>query len=236
MSEAYIIAVHTGPAETGAPVLTEILLQSVGIQPRRVQDIHWVGWQGLSTAHADLEIGASTALFHWPETPLMTHHLLHSLARIIEAGERDIIVLGQFNPNREAAVLLLASPVIVGRYNLLPRARLSKRLVHPTAGFLAAARFALEVKEPQEDEETTVPAEPVELSWLAAAAPFGSGELKDIFPGASWLLPGTAEPAVDDLCMLVHLLNRLEERRQGYGMLVSESPWGTTMGTLIERI
>jgi hypothetical protein len=249
MTEAYIISARTSPVDLAAleddpaQLLTRNLLDSVGIPARRVQEIYWVGLEevlkqdGQKIASAQQESGSGTAVFLWPQSPLLAHHTLHALARTIEAGERDMIILGQLGNNLEGAVLLLASPVVVGRYNLLPRARIGKRIVHPSAGFLGAAHSALETRaEESEDEETAVSPGAADVSWLAAAAPIGSEPLEKVFPAADWLLPASTEAPAFDLFLLVCLLKRLEEMRQPCGMLVSASSWGTTMGTLIERI
>lgn len=125
MFEAYRIVSQVEPLQGN--LLWSALEQRAHTRLRGVQEVHAIGG-GLAGCLTEIALASpGAALYSWQEQPLLAHILLHNAARALESGERDLIVLLQAG-GENAAALLLASPAAVGRYNLLPRARMSLRL------------------------------------------------------------------------------------------------------------
>jgi hypothetical protein len=155
MSEAYLIAISFGKlsplsdishVEQVRPIL-QSLFQKSGVPARRVQEIHWHGgddefwFNGLGRLAG---LPPEVAGFHWPATALLAHTQLQNMARTIEAGGRDLVILAQ-ETSGQVVTMLLASPSAVGIYNLSPRACLGHKLAVSSApdGLLKTAFLAL---------------------------------------------------------------------------------------------
>jgi len=233
--EAYLIAAARGPLQSLSarphieqvqPILDE-LLKTSGAPARRVQEIHWHGggdeyWlSGLGETYG---FANEMARFFWPVTPLLAHTLLHLTARVLISGERELVILAQ-ETGEQAAALLLASPAAVGRYNLVPRARVGAKLALSSTpnGLLAAARAALE----------SAGQEMGDVRMLAAARRINT--TGDPFPGAQWISPGPELPS-GDFFLLAELVKRLEQEKQQCGLLISTGPQKSGLVTLLERV
>ncbi len=260
MSEAYLIAATHGNVSSLSshshagqvrPILQELFKKS-GAPARRVQALHWHGgdqefW--LSSLDSSPRFGElqetmlgflpEMARYQWPAVPLLVHYALQSTARAIEDEDADLVLLAQ-ETGDQAVALLLASPAVVGIYNLSPRARISRKLALSSApdGLLKAACIALN----KPVRETPVPdadqPNPADVQWLAAAkrlAPAQSPSQDEYFPGARWLLPGKELPP-GDLFLLCALVDRLEGEKAQRGLLLSEGPQKSGLVTVVERI
>ncbi len=251
MSEAYLIAANQGSlnpfssqphAEQIRPVLQELFEKS-GCAPRRVRQLHWHGgdqefW--LASLGQTFGFAPDLARYQWPSLPLLAHSSLQGIARTIEAGDTDLVLLAQ-ETGDQLVVLLLASPSAVGLYNLSPRACLRHKLAVSGApgGLLQAARAALQKasQKPAEEDpagEGESKRETITVQWLAAARRMGAAQ-DAAFPGARWVTP-SAEIPPGDLFLLHALVKRLEEEKEQYGLLISEGPYRSGQATLLERI
>lgn len=270
MSEAYLIAavkaeVSSFSIQTHAgqvrPALQELFSAS-GLPARRVQALHWHGGEDdfwLSALAPSSKAGKlqepslgfspEAAFFQWPVMPLLAHTSLHSAARAIEDDDAGAVVLAQ-ETGGQVVILLLASPAVVGVYNLSPRAVIRQKLVlsSASAGLVQAAWNALQKARPedaaQEQEEagseTTTGDDPAAgILWLAAAKRLeglaAAGSPGGPFPGARWLQPGP-NTAPGDLFFLLALLDCLEAQNAPRGLLLSEGPLKSGLGTLLERV
>jgi len=247
MSEAYLIAAtqgnvssfsslsHAGQVE---PIL-QTLFEKSGVPPRRIREIHWHGgdeefW--LSSLGQTLGFAPDLARFQWPTVPLLAHSALQNIARSIEDGEADLVLLAQETAG-QAVVLLLASPGAVGVYNLSPKARIGQKLALSSApnGLLKAACVALNKVDRESAEQDAEPPGAVNMQWLASAKRLDAPSAEEIFPGARWVKPGEETPP-GDLFLLRALVTRLEEEKAQRGLLLSEGPQKSGLVTLVERI
>lgn len=242
MSQAFLIAANQGEnsALSGVPLADQVrpmlldLFNRAGLQPQRLQEIHWCGgdpdyW--LTSLIEQVGFSVDIARFQWPVAPLISHFVMQNAARSIETGARDLILLSQVSGDRVAA-LLLASPAAVGRYNLAPRARIaacfsigldSKQRAGSPEAFLESGRSVIE----KNGEDLA------EVHLLAAERPPSNKAVGEVFPSASWLNPSVRG---GDYALLDALVSRLEEEKQHFGLLLSTGPQNTGLATLVERV
>jgi hypothetical protein len=233
--EAYLVASAHGAVQTisgrsryeqSQPILRDLL----GDNPqaaRRVQEIHWHGgedeyWLG-RLGEAD-GFGPGLARFFWPVTPLLTHTLLHSAARAIESGERELIILAQ-ESSGQAVILLLASRGAVEQYQLSPRTRIGRKIAL-TGGqdaLLPAARSALESA--GQDLQS--------LRLLGTARKLGGAEAS--FPGSDWVIPGP-DLLGGDFFMLAAMDKMMEEKHLPAAALISYGSQKSGLLTVLERL
>lgn len=208
-------------------------------------------------------------LFTWQAGGLLDHFVLQSVARGLKTGSRDIVLVVQDwwdetlpEPAQAAAALLLASPAVVGRYNLMPLAHLrwmvslaapgTEMLVTVAAvlGEQSAAEQETErrrLEEAQAALQSSVTAAslpdiahdylpgPGAISWLASGVPFEVSDVNSVFPQARRLL--ALPPAASGDCFLLDsLLKALTNSRQQWGLLLSAGQERNALATLIERI
>jgi hypothetical protein len=151
----------------------------------------------------------------------------------METGEADLVLLAQ-ETGDQAVVLLLASPAVVGEYNLSAQVRIQRKLALSSIpdGLLTSAWAALSKPGQEESEQPNVAG----VQWLAAAKrlwqPSPAG---DSFPGAKWIQPDKELPP-GDLFLLSALADRLEAEKAQRGLLLSEGPQKSGLVTLVERI
>jgi hypothetical protein len=261
MLEAYLIAAIRGTISSlpGDPragqawrILRE-LLGKTGVPARRVQALHWHGgdegsWiSSLCHSPRDGEsqkpapgFPPKAALFQWPAAPLLAHASLQSVARAIEAGDTDLVILAQ-ECGGQVVACLLASPALVGIYNLSPQAVIRRKLASSSAdgGLIKAAATAL--PHAGRDGDEPEPAGPcaAEVEWLAASSrPEPSSQAissEDGFPAARWLDLDPEDPT-GDLFLLLALLNRLGKEKARWGLLLSEGRQRSGLATCLERI
>lgn len=250
MSEAYILACVA--VEGLAQAALHSLLERTSIPANRVQEMHWFIPPTPPLGELDgglTEIATNAAILQWSSGSALEHYVLQSTARALQCGERALIVLGQSWENQSTA-LLLSSPSAVGRYNLLPKARISARFSISAApdtvlGETAAAIQALAARqaktedEPEEDEFPT----PDHIHWIASTLPgHDKINLAEHFSQARWLPAESPAAGGGDCFLLNGLLHALEENRQQWGLLISAAAQQTgnlpitTLVSLIERL
>jgi hypothetical protein len=251
-SEAYLIAAAQGAvqafsgrghAQQVRPTL-EALLGGAGVPPRSVQEIHWHGGDDeywLGSLDESFGFAPDVARFQWPVTPLLVHYVVQSSARAMEAKDRELVIVAQ-ETGGQVCALLLASPVVVGRHNLSPQARVARKfsLSSRPGGLIPAAMAALEKADRLEAEQATedevaaseLP-QPGVVQWCATARKGLPG--MESFRGAQWLLPGGDLPS-GDLFLLAALSARLAESKAPRGMLLSEGSQKAGLATVLERV
>lgn len=226
----YLAGAARGPVQSlsGQPRVAQVepvlkkLLDGAGVKTDAIQEIHWLGgddefWlSGLGRAAG---FAPGLARFQWPAVPLLAHTILQSAARVVEAGEKDLVILAQ-EAGGEAELLLLASQEAVQNGHLVPIARIGfKRAVSAVPdGLLPAAQSALAA------------AGQPDIQWLAAARQIAAGSA---FSAAQWLYPGADLPS-GDLFLFSALAARLAQENARYGLLVSEGPQKSGLVTLLE--
>lgn len=231
--EAYIVAAELGAVQplSAAPRSEQVrpildgLLKTSGVSARDVQEFHWHGGEDeywLNRLGEAQGFSPDMVRFFWPVTPLLPHSIFHLSARAIEAGDRDLIFLGQEHSGN-AVALLMASSSAVERYNLSPRVRVGAKLTLNSGadGLLASARKALG-HAGQMDRPPLLAA-----SRLISAA-------DGTFPGAQWLLPGPNLPG-GDLFLLAGLVIHLDDDQQSRGLLLSSGPQKSGLVTMLEH-
>ena len=133
MNETYWLAGLNAENEMDAPAAIQQLLASSAIKPRWIQAVHWVGsaeyCQQLPKDLCALIPDIPTP-FCWPQAPLLDHLLLQNLIRSILLDEVELALIGQTGSQGSAA-MLLSSPQAVGRYNILPSARVESCRAFP---------------------------------------------------------------------------------------------------------
>lgn len=200
MSEVYWIA---GGDAADIPAL----LEGTRVKPERVDQTIWLG-------KAPPEFNPLGAFFGWGLAPLLDHYMLQAAGRTILTGGADLIVIGQ-QVGQGFAVALLASPVAVGKFNILPRARLGAFLtLSPTC--VGLAEGILEAG-----------SDPTQITALALDGQDEEG----ILPGVKRIpLPrGCCSRAVSGL-------NRLAQRKKGTGMLLGRLADNPALAVVVERI
>lgn len=125
MLEAYLFAVGEGPTPLEA---LQAALRRAGGKLTWVEELTWLGAPAPESGKPALSLPA------WPG---LDHFSLNAALRLLLAGDRQMLVVGQTRGERSLA-LLLGAPAVVGLRNLLPQARL-----HP-APALPAQAAALE--------------------------------------------------------------------------------------------
>lgn len=273
MSEAYIISsvqYESEPGESDAvDKAVQTLFDPLGPLARRIQEIHWISKAPLPGSLSRAGFPGLSPVFYWKAGDLLDHFILQSVARELESGSRDIVLVVQdwwdetlTIPVRAAVALLFASPVVVGRYNLLPLARLSWMVsfASPAAETFVtlAALLREQSKAAQEAERRRIEAVqaalqtraavgdltelgndllpgPEAIGWMASGVPFEIADVESVFPQARRLV--SLPPAASGDCFLFDsLLKALKNSRQQWGMLLSTGQERNTLATLIERI
>lgn len=238
MKEVYwiggAVAVGSGGAEQTAFSALTAALQGSGVRGGWVERAVWLappaeeGAAGLALQSAGLRPEAP--VFFWPAGPLRDHLLLHDAARSIETQDCRLMLVGQQNATA-AGLGLLASPEAVGRYNLMPRARLAGRLaLNPSGWQEVLAAVCRAFAQPELD--------PTATTWLAAcndAEPAGLQSDSASFPEARWL-PPPAHARAGVAARLVELVQTLEEQNAPQGLLLSSLPGRPALVTRIERL
>ncbi len=189
------------------------------------------GWHDAARlALSEAGVRSRAPVFYWPSETLLDHLLLHDAARSVMVQDCHLTIFGQQDASG-ASLGLLASPTAVGRYNLMPRARLDARLaLNPgkRSQTLAALYQVLERRD----------LEPHSTAWFAACSDVGLDELQEdhhTFPDARWLTP-PARPQAGVTFRLAQLVEKLEEENAGQGLLISAQPGQPVLATLVQRI
>ncbi len=250
----------------------QALLNRSGLAARRVQEVHWLSENSAFKERRSHGFAAQTPVFSWPSDQLIDHAVLHSMARSLQCEDRDVVIVGQswagYSDSPEdpgtAVALLLGSPKAVGRYNLLPAARLSLRMALsgpaqelPAAAVSnlhartqtaqkAAARKAealastLSAGNPDlanpidESEIQELPA-PESVDWLASDFAFEIEDIAAVLPQARRLIALPPAPT-GCLFLLDALLKALANSQKHWGLLLSAGPDQNGLATLIERL
>ena len=170
-------------------------------------------------------------LVTWPQPGGSPHYLLHAASRSVLAGDCDLVALAQSGQTTGAAALL-ASPKAVGRYNLLPRARIDARWEFGRAGqgWIDLAGQVLE-------KVTRHHRQPGEVGVLSLLPQ--SDSIRDAF---STVLPGalilTDVPSGEEnfLEQLNRLIGHMEASAAQNGLLVTWSVAGLVVVSWVERV
>lgn len=158
MSEAYLITGLSRPAGTTLDELLQTVYSSSGIKPGRENEIHLFtdDANALFNRRSD---SISGPVITWPLIPGMEISTLFSMTRALECGEIDRGILAEVSA-RSSCVLLLANPKTVGKFNLSPRLRFSRRTTIP-AGIMdipqEANKFLASIPPEQPDPEEEIP-------------------------------------------------------------------------------
>jgi len=206
MSEAYWIHGLSHAGAAGAAL--NILLKASGVRTDWVEGIYWVGTGGGLPPH-----------FSWTGDGLASHHMLHAAGWALAAGERQLLVVGS-ELDGQVHICLLAGPLAVGRYNLMPQARLGARLAFSPlapAGF----RYAL---------EKTLRPLGLALADVGCWAVEGPAPLCKALPDAALPGQGLAVPALNAL------VKALGECQQTTGVFFSAGSGGMALASVVERL
>ncbi len=227
-------ATAAGEPDEMAFDLLNALFKTCGAKAAWVDEVNWMietGWHAaVRRALGECGLRAGTPVFYWPPEMLLDHVLLQDVARGVMVQDLHLVVFGQQDASG-ASLGLLASPVTVGRYNLMPRARLEARIAlapAKRAQTMAALRQALELRA----------LEPDATAWFAACSDVGMDELQQdraAFPEGRWL-PPPARPQAGAAFRLAQLVEKLEEEQAEQGVLISALAGQPTLATLVQRV
>lgn len=211
MGEAYLFAAIEAGSVEG---IVQSCLASAHAQPGWLDEVHWIGEAPSLRGEAPAPLEGK-ALFTWPEGPLLAHFTLQAALRELAAGAANLLLVGQSTAVGGTA-LLLGAPVVVGRWNLPPLARLAPLACsRPQASeFLAAAAACL--------PEGEAPAY-LGLSGLQCK------EAQNAFPGARCL-----DGEASDFHRVWQLIQALERGKSARALILSAAP-SAGLATLIER-
>jgi hypothetical protein len=215
MSEVYWIT--GGEIKLPGDNISEELV-AAGIRPGWIDEVHWI-----STQESRLPVFTENLpAYRWNVGAITAHRLLHLLLSDLLTNSREIILLGEICAS-QVCFSLLGSPQAAGRYNLLPRFRLSDQPLMIEGNWDdRLSRWS------QHLEGLLI--EPPSIAWISAAS-LSETVQTGYFPNARLISPA---PDAGLLTRLHLLLARLEETRTQAGLLVEED--GMASATLIERI
>jgi hypothetical protein len=207
MSEVYWV---WGGEITTSGELSGLLQAQAGIRPAWIEEMHWLSAFAGQSATAVDGFSASLPLFRWEMPGMQDHYLLQSVGRAVMLEHRDLVVIVE-EKQAKLSALALASPRAVGRYNLLPHARLiflPSIQIRPGHEPIDSAQTAAGLLEPIQ-----LPLD--QVTWLADSGEWdGSGALGSIN----------------------ELVNSLDINKGSNALLVSPTSFGVALGTLLERI
>jgi len=215
--------------------LISALLKKGAARMAWVDQVHWISGDSKSLSGAEsagiLKISEQKPLLAWSEQAGSPHYVLHAASRSIMVGDCDLAVIAQSGQSDGSAVLL-ASPKAVGRYNLLPRARIIGRWE------LGGAGQNLNGPDDQILEKITKnkrhPSE-IQLISLQLRPGVVQDAFSKLFPEAHILevdLFGSSKV----LSRLNHLIDQLEKRSVNNGLLISWPADELVVVSWVERV
>ncbi len=227
-------ATAAGEPDEMAFSLLESLFKVTAARGAWIDEVNWMiaaGWHAAARlALQEAGLRPSVPAFYWPNETLLDHLLLHDAARGVIVQDCHLMLFGQQDASG-ASLALLASPNAVGRYNLMPRARLEARLAanpERRAQTLPALYQALERRD----------LDPDATALFAACSDVQLDELQQdhhTFPDGRWL-PPPARPQAGVTFRLAQLVEKLEEEQAHQGLLISALPGQPVLATLVQRI
>jgi hypothetical protein len=202
MSEVYWV---WGGEITGAAELSGLLQAQAGIRPAWVEELHWLSAAPAQNGNPGEGFPDSLPVFKWEMPGMQDHFLLQATGRAVMLEQRSLVVIVEEKQGK-LAVQALASPRAVGRYNLLPHARLVFLPSFPSNE--VPEQIAAHLLEPVQSSLDQV-------TWLADTG-------KRVAGGAVQLMN--------------RLVKKLDKNKGSYALLASLTTQGQALGTLIERI
>jgi hypothetical protein len=190
---------------TDAAELSGLMQAQAGIRPGWVDELHWLFASLAQSGNLVEDFPTNLPHFRWEMPGMQDCNLLQSAGRAVMLEQSGLVVIVEEKRGRFAA-LALASPRAVGRYNLLPRARLI---------FLPS----LQLRATPEQAAARL-LEPVQLS----------------LDQVTWLADPKEPEAAGALGLVNELVNKLDASKGNYALLASLTPQGLALGSLVERI
>jgi hypothetical protein len=203
-----------------------------GLKPARLNRVDWFTGQmnGLYRREA-LPEGLSTAplSFLWPALPLFSHAILQNACAGLILEENSLAALVEENQTSVEAALL-GSPAAVGKYNLIPHARMR---AHFSAGW--AVDPLLNGFEPISAALEKLDVEPASIAALAFNGPFPLEEIKR--PEVWRETPCCPIPSEKSLLPALNwLAETLRDSEGSAGLLISFSADHRALFTLVEKV
>jgi hypothetical protein len=223
MREAYLIDCFD---TQGSTVRLPDLFEQKRLPYRGVQEIHIFGEPQAASQFIPGETLSASACFTWPGSGHLVHYVIQSSCRAITCAERDMVLITEIFEGG-AAVLLLASPSAVGKYNITPRARfaLHLNLAGSVPSLYPAVQSSIE----------TAGEDPREVFWLTDQGQPAPGSQNDSFPNIQQISPDPVLPGFGSL-LLNRLVDQLERSRHRFGLWVSKEAGQPYLVTLMERL
>ena len=246
MTEVYWVAgstvqfsddeVHASDAEQRIETpLISAVLKNASARIEWVDQFFWINRDSENLNTADHAVFWKTIkqkpLMKWSGQAGLPHYLIHALSRSILAGDCDMAVIAESEQFSGSAALLV-SPKAVGRYNLLPRARVTERWEFgcQVEGLKSLANQVLEriEKNNRHSSEIQLISLPLQLDVVGEA-------FSQIFPNA-YMCKHDPSGATKILFRLNELVNQLEEESLDNGLLVSWAGEELVVVSWIERV
>jgi hypothetical protein len=235
MSAAFFMAgIHRPASASQEPAsLVSELFQHANLPLGRLNVVHWFSAQEQSLMQSSIPAGVPG--FTWLPQPMNEHFILQAVCRALANGDQELALLGSSGA-WGLSVVLLASPQVAGRYNVLPAARFVAGVSLPVQEIssvkdrledILQAQIVpeeMEVEGEEGQEQRLKEPEPIELSWLA-------GEVEGVTAPAARILP----PEGDPLCQFNALMQSLAQEQGSYGLLVQRSA-GAALASLFEGV
>jgi hypothetical protein len=215
-----------GAAASLAQVTLNALIERTGVQPDWIDAVYWLGGDIVTGTLGEVGLESHAPVLSWPGLPLMDHFILHSAARSLFSKETGMVIMGQ-QIGDVAGAVMLASPEVVEKYNITPRANLTARLMLAPAGSpLASIRQALDHL-----HQNTPQA-------LACIAPVDSESLDLLSSEIESFNPAIRiEPAPSGVIMQLNVLaEALQDEEAACGLLVSAIPHRPLLATLVQKV
>jgi len=216
-------------------LLISALLEKGAARIAWVDQVHWIRGdsKGLSGAESSgiLKMSEQKPFLAWSEQAGLPHYLLHAASRSIIVGDCDLAVIAQ-SDQLDGSAVLLASPRAVGRYNLLPRARIigrwelggvGKNLNSP--GDQILEKITKNKRHPSE----------IQLISLQLRSGVVQDAFSALFPEAH-ILKDDLSGSTKILSRLNHLIDQLEKRSLENGLLISWAAGGLAVVSWVERV
>jgi hypothetical protein len=202
MSEVYWV---WGGEITGAAEVSGLIQSQAGIRPAWVEELHWLAAPLNKSECLGDGFPASLPIFYWDMPGMQDHFLLQATGRAVMLEQRSLAVIA-VEKQGKLAIVVLASPRAVGRYNLMPHARLV---------FLPSLQ-----SNEKPDQIAAHLLEPVQLS----------------LDQVTWLAEPNKRAPGGAVQLINRLVKKLDKNKGNYALLVSLTTRGQALGTLVERI
>lgn len=210
---------------TGSTLDVAAFLKQAHIRPAWINAIHLIAAAGFPDL-SQVGFKQEAVIMRWPEPAFSQQRILHAALRTILLGEAEMTLILAQGRNR-SAMLVAASHLAVGRYNLFPQAE-----------FVTFSAFNPEDSPLLEQIKTVLDRQLPEGTKTQSLLLAGQGIKRPVkkgspFESAAWVSSAQAASGIDDCCAVVEVLNSSKKKN---GLAVEIETDGLVNFTALERL